>query len=48
VSWLLNRLICWWYGHDYVQHFEPGRLSLVCVSCGESTPGWEIKKKVAR
>ena len=29
-------------GHMMVWHFEPERLSLQCVGCGEQTPGWTI------
>jgi hypothetical protein len=28
-------------------HFEQGRISLLCASCGHETPGWDIKKSPA-
>jgi hypothetical protein len=34
-------------GHDMVRHFEPGRVSLECLSCGERTPGWTIERPAA-
>ena len=40
-SWL-RRARCGLGGHMMVWHFEPGRLSLQCVGCGEQTPGWTI------
>jgi hypothetical protein len=38
----LRRTRCGLGGHMMVRHFEPGRLSLQCVGCGEQTPGWTI------
>ena len=38
----LRRARCGLGGHMMVWHFEPGRLSLQCVGCGEQTPGWTI------
>jgi hypothetical protein len=29
-------------GHYRVLHTEPDRLSLKCVACGNSTPGWDV------
>ena len=40
-SWL-RRARCGLGGHMMVRRFEPGRLSLQCVGCGEQTPGWTI------
>ena len=40
-SWL-RRARCGLGGHMMVRQFEPGRLSLQCVGCGEQTPGWTI------
>ena len=40
-NWL-RRARCGLGGHMMVRHFEPGRLSLQCVGCGEQTPGWTI------
>jgi hypothetical protein len=31
------------HGHDSLLHFEHGRLSLLCSSCGYESPGWELK-----
>lgn len=28
--------------HSYLLKFEPGRLCLLCTSCGRETPGWEL------
>ncbi len=41
VGWL-RRMRCGLGGHMMVRHYEPGRLSLQCVGCGEQTPGWTI------
>ena len=40
-NWL-RRAGCGLGGHMMLRHFEPGRLSLQCVRCGEQTPGWTI------
>jgi hypothetical protein len=37
-----RQVCCGWRGHEMLLHFEPGRLSLQCVSCGAETPGWRI------
>lgn len=29
-------------GHYKVLHTEPTRMALKCVSCGHTTPGWEV------
>jgi hypothetical protein len=39
----MRQLICGLRGHDALLHFEQGRMSLQCTSCGYETPGWEIK-----
>jgi hypothetical protein len=39
----VRRFLCGLYGHDALLHFEQGRLSLVCASCGHETPGWDLK-----
>jgi hypothetical protein len=31
------------HGHDSLLHFEHGRMSLLCSSCGHESPGWELK-----
>jgi hypothetical protein len=38
----LRRILCGLHGHDVLLHFERGRLSLVCASCGHQTPGWDL------
>ena len=39
----VRQLICGLHGHDSLLHFEQGRLSLLCPSCGHETPGWDVK-----
>lgn len=42
---LLNRVaqfLCGLRGHQMILHFEPDRLSLECLSCGRTTPGWSL------
>jgi len=43
----LRQFMCGLHGHDSLMHFEQGRISLLCASCGHETPGWEIKQKHA-
>jgi hypothetical protein len=40
-SWL-GRTGCGVTGHAMVRHFEPGRISLQCLHCGEQTTGWTL------
>ena len=40
----LRQFICGLHGHDSLLHFERGRISLLCPSCGHETPGWEVGK----
>jgi hypothetical protein len=40
----ISQFICGLQGHDRLPHFERGRLSLKCTSCGHETPGWDLKK----
>jgi len=28
-------------------HWEQGRISLLCASCGHETPGWDVKETPA-
>ena len=44
----LRQFICSLHGHDALLHFEQGRMSLLCSSCGHETPGWEVKGVPAR
>ena len=43
----LRRASCGLTGHDMIRHFEPGRVSLEFLSCGERTPGWTIERPAA-
>jgi hypothetical protein len=38
----VRRFLCGLHGHDALLHFEQGRLSLICASCGYETPGWDL------
>ena len=40
----LRQIWCGMHGHDTLLHFEHGRMSLRCVSCGHETPGWELNQ----
>ena len=44
----VRRFICGLHGHDALLHFEQGKLSLQCTSCGFETPGWDLDKKGLR
>jgi hypothetical protein len=37
------QFVCGLRGHDALLHFEKGRMSLQCTSCGYETPGWDVK-----
>jgi len=39
----VRQLICGLHGHDALLHFEHGRMSLQCTSCGYETPGWDLR-----
>ena len=39
----LRQFICGLHGHDALLHFEHGRMSLQCTSCGYETPGWDLR-----
>jgi hypothetical protein len=39
----VRQFLCGLHGHDALLHFEQGRLSLQCTSCGHETPGWDLK-----
>jgi hypothetical protein len=39
----VRQFICGLHGHDSLLHFEQGRMSLLCSSCGYETPGWDVK-----
>jgi hypothetical protein len=39
----VRQFMCGLHGHDALLHFEQGRISLQCTSCGYETPGWDVK-----
>lgn len=39
----VRQFVCGLHGHDALLHFEQGRMSLQCTSCGYETPGWDVK-----
>lgn len=45
---LAHQFACSLHGHDALLHFEQGRMSLLCSSCGYETPGWDVKTVPAR
>ena len=38
----VRQFLCGLHGHDALLHFEHGRMSLQCTSCGYETPGWDL------
>ena len=44
----VRQLICGLHGHDALLHFDHGRMSLLCTSCGYESPGWDVKEASAR
>ena len=44
----VRQFLCGLHGHDALLHFEQGRISLQCTSCGYETPGWDVKGVPAR
>lgn len=44
----VRQFMCGLHGHDALLHFETGRLSMRCTSCGHETPGWEIRPSASR
>jgi hypothetical protein len=43
----VKQFACGLHGHDPLLHFDHGRMSLKCASCGYESPGWEIKEAPA-
>lgn len=43
-----RQFVCGLHGHDSLLHFEQGRMSLLCSSCGHETPGWDVQGVPAR
>ena len=41
----VRQFLCGLHGHDALLHFESGRMSLQCTSCGFETPGWDLRTK---
>jgi hypothetical protein len=41
----LRQFLCGLHGHDALLHFEQGRMSLQCTSCGHETPGWDLRAR---
>jgi hypothetical protein len=39
----VRQFLCGLHGHDALLHFEGGRMSLQCTSCGYETPGWDLR-----
>jgi hypothetical protein len=44
----MRQFLCGLHGHDALLHFEQGRISLQCTSCGYETPGWDVQGVPAR
>jgi hypothetical protein len=44
----VRQFMCGLHGHDTLKHFERGRISLLCASCGYETPGWDVKVASSR
>jgi hypothetical protein len=41
----VRQFLCGLHGHDALLHFEHGRMSLQCTSCGYETPGWDLRAR---
>ena len=39
----VRQFFCGLHGHDALLHFDHGRISLLCTSCGYQSPGWDVK-----
>ncbi len=44
----VHQSLCGLHGHDALLHFDQGRISLLCTSCGHESPGWEVKPGAAQ
>ena len=44
----VRQFVCGLHGHDALLHFEQGRMSLQCTSCGYQSPGWDVRTAPAR
>jgi hypothetical protein len=47
MDWL-RQFMCGLSGHDELLHFETGRLSMRCATCGHESPGWDLKSAPLR
>ncbi len=45
---LIRQFGCGLHGHDALLHFQTGRLSMRCTTCGYETPGWDLKSATTR
>jgi hypothetical protein len=43
-----RQFLCGLHGHDALLHFEEGRISLQCSSCGYQSPGWDVRSTPSR
>lgn len=41
----VRQMLCGVTGHAMLLHFESKRLSLQCMTCGRTTPGWAIQDR---
>jgi hypothetical protein len=48
VTGKVRQFLCGLHGHDALLHFEQGRISLQCTSCGYETPGWDVRSAKER
>jgi hypothetical protein len=39
----IRQFVCGLHGHDALLHFQTGRLSMRCTSCGYESPGWDLR-----
>lgn len=44
----VQQFVCGLHGHDALLHFEQGRISLQCTSCGYESPGWDVRSVPSR
>ena len=44
----VRQFFCGLHGHDALLHFDHGRISLLCTSCGYESPGWDVKDAPAQ
>ena len=42
VTLKFRQRMCGLHGHDSLLHFDNGRISLLCSSCGHESPGWAL------